>query len=92
MRELILKVTPSTVILGLLKRGQGLGLNIFIYRIPTKKIFSISKTAFLGLSEPGVGVNGNLGIEFASFQVTHGAASKKKGGSTTSPCSLMLSL
>lgn len=53
MRELVLKMTPSTVILGLLKRGQALGLNIFIYRIPTKKIFSVSKTALLGLNEPG---------------------------------------
>lgn len=82
MRESILKVTPSTVILGLLKRSLGLGLDRFIYRISTKKIFSISKTVFLEFTEQGVGVSGNLGILFTGFQVTH--------ASRTSACSLML--
>lgn len=81
MRESILKVTPSTVILGL-KCSLGLCLNVFIYRISTKKIFSISKIVFLELTEQGVGVSGNLGILFKGFQVTH--------ASTTSACSLML--
>lgn len=87
-----LNIAPSTVILGLLKHGQGFGLNILIYRIPTKKIFYISKTEILVLTELGVGVSGNLGIYFASFQVTHGAVSRNKGASTTSACSSMLSL
>lgn len=81
MRESILKVTPSTVILEL-KCSLGLSLNVFIYRISTKKIFSISKIVFLELTEQGVGVSGNLGILFMGFQVTH--------ASTTSACSLML--
>lgn len=80
--ELIVKITPSTIILGLLKCSLGLGLNVFIYRISTKKIFSISKIVFLELLEQGVGVSGNLGILFTGFQVTH--------ASTTSACSLML--
>lgn len=82
MRESILKVTPSTVILGLLKCSLGSGLDVFIYRLSTKKIFSISKTVFLELTEQGVGVSGNLGILFTGFQVTH--------ASTTSACILML--
>lgn len=82
MRESILKVTPSTVILGLLKCSLGLGLNVFIYRISTRKIFSIFKIVFLEVTEQGMGVSANLGILFTGFQVTH--------ASTTSACSLML--